>query len=96
LNNLRAYDKVKVDRAPEHEETDEIWGGLLWEIRGRLESHVADVNVLSAWKKAGEVPTLDPAKTFIEALLSSAQAAAPDKIDVIKDILRRRKFPIGP
>lgn len=74
----------------------EIWGGAFWEMRTQITREVMDPILAEAWmsKKWITASSNYPAAFLAELLAVSKNKIAPEKQATIRELLRKRQFPI--
>jgi hypothetical protein len=73
----------------------EIWSGAFWKMRDKLGREVADRLLVQAWVAAvSKRPRQTTARSFVSAVLATANKSVPDRVDEIREMFREREFPL--
>jgi hypothetical protein len=73
----------------------EIWSGAFWKMRNKLGREVADPLLAQAWITAvRKKPRQTTPRSFVGAVLATANKSAPDHVDEIREIFKEREFPL--
>jgi hypothetical protein len=93
LNNQRALSEIRLEEwASVQNDGSEIWGGILWQIRGLMDEGIADKLIFKAWDTLTICSdSKDAYADFAQSLLEADQLLEGEKHqEEIKDIFSRR------
>ena len=90
LNNHRKFTEAAAQRG--HHDVGEIWGGVLWELRGILGIEAADQMAFSAWEAMLPIEKAGNFKlTFAKQLTQEARKLTDgDQSSEVVEVLKRR------